>query len=108
MSTFKVISSTMGQANPSPVESGIYYRYKGRDGWPSDPATHDKPESQKSAPYTPPGSRAGRLRRFAEARDAGKTRDEAAAIVEITAPTARDYERDYQASKAPQEGGSHG
>ncbi len=65
---------------------------------------HDE-AAEVTRPVNIPGSRAERLRRYAEAREAGKTRDEAAVIVGITAPTARDYERDYQAAKtAGQEG----
>ena len=36
-----VAMSTMGQANPSPVTMGGAYRYRGRPGWPFDPATRD-------------------------------------------------------------------
>ena len=38
----QVISSTMGQANESPLTERRPYRWRGRQGWPFDPATHDE------------------------------------------------------------------
>lgn len=103
MRRIEVTGSTMGRANPSPVTLSGGYRFKGREGWPFDPATHDKPDAAR--PVAAHGSRAGRVARYCEARDSGQDKAQAAETVGVSPETARDYERDYQAAKtAGQEG----
>jgi hypothetical protein len=36
-----VVHTTMGEGNPSHLTAARPYRYKGRPGWPDDPATRD-------------------------------------------------------------------
>ncbi len=103
----KITASTMGSAAPGgeALLSRSGYRYKGRAGWPYDPATRDSGSLPRHIPDTAPsptGKKAQRMQDYAEARRVGFTAEESAEYVGVKPgdKAARAYELAYLASGA--------
>jgi hypothetical protein len=96
--SIRVTSTTPGRVTPGLATISGGYRYKGRAGWPDDPACRDTP-----APAEDARARQQRIREYAARRDSGLTPGQAAARAGVSDRTGRDYEQHYQADLASRE-----
>ena len=90
------VMTTMGQANPSPVTMGSAYRYRGRPGWPFDPASRDGGggiETPKGGAKERAAERERNLKAFNDARAEGLDVKAAGERVGVKAKTAARYEK---------------
>ena len=103
--SYKVIASTMGRSNPSPVTLSGGYRYRGIEDWtPNDPRFRQDADRRSGPPPSSSKSsqsRAARMATFAAARAQGKSVAEAGEAAGVTITTAKTYRRELE-----QQGGS--
>lgn len=100
MRRIEVTESTMGRANPSPVALSGGYRFKGRPGWPFDPATHDPESAPARKNHAIEEGRRDRIRRFTVMREQeGLSVRDAAARLKVALCTAYEYETARKAAE---------
>jgi hypothetical protein len=101
-----VTASTIGQQNASQVSLSGGYRYKGRPGWPFDPASRDGGgviEGPKGGAKVRAQERERRSDEYGKLRDQGVPKAEAAERIGVQRKTGARYEAAWKAS---QPGGS--
>jgi hypothetical protein len=68
----RVVGSTIGEGNPAHLTGRKEYRYKGRPGWPHDPATRDDQgviQKPQGGALVRKANRQERLKLFTAARE---------------------------------------
>lgn len=98
-----VVYSTMGHSNPSPLTRSRVYQYRGRAGWPDDPATRDgggEIQAPQGGAIARSAERKRKLAVFTLARAEGLDVIEAGKRAGVARKTAYRYEKDRLAAQA--------
>ena len=94
-----VTASTIGEGNPSHLTERKDYAYKGREGWPLDPATRDDKgviQPPRGGAKTRKAEREKRLAIYIAARTEGLDIVPAGERAGVESKTAYRYERDMK------------